>query len=79
MEVAEWYICPLASVQVTVARVRNLEYKSTAMNDFMRSVKHCIQVLIVGAHCIDWSCTFADSDVMKIFRFRSNYFSRLTS
>ena len=32
------------------------EYETTAMNDFMRSVKHCTQVLIVGAHCIDWSC-----------------------
>ena len=54
-------------------RVRNLEYESTAMNDFMRSVKHCTQVLIVGAHCVDRSCTFADSDIMKIFRFRSNF------
>ena len=33
-------------------RVRNLEYESTAMNDFMRSVKHCTQVLIVSAHCV---------------------------
>ena len=39
----------------------------------MRSVKHCTQVLIVGAHCIDWSCKFADSDVTKNFRFRSNF------
>ena len=46
-------------------RVRNLEYKSTAMNDFMPLMKHCTQVLIVGAHCrIHLSCTFADSDVM---------------
>ena len=55
-----------------IARVRNLEYESTAMNDFMRSVKHCIQVLIVGARCVDWSRKFSDSDVMKNFRFRSN-------
>ena len=56
------------------SRVRNLEYETTAMNDFMRSVKHCTQVLIVGAHhCVDWSCKFANSDVMKIFRFRSNF------
>ena len=56
-----------------VVRVRNLEYESTAMNNFMRLVKHCTHVLIVGAHCVDWSCKFANSDVMKIFRFRSNF------
>ena len=54
-------------------RVHNLEYESTAMNDFMRSVKHCTQVLIVGAHYIDWSCKFAHSDVMKNVHFRSNF------
>ena len=58
---------------VNPSRVRNLEYESTAMNDFMCSVKHCTQVLIVGAHCVDRSCTFADSDVIKKFRFRSNF------
>ena len=57
----------------TIARVRNLEYETTAMNDFMRSVKHCTQVLIISAHCVDWSCKFANSDVMKNFRFRSNF------
>ena len=54
-------------------RVRNLEYESTAVNDFMRSVKHCTQVLIVGANYVDWSCKFAHSDVTKNFRFRSNF------
>ena len=57
----------------TVLRVCNLEYESTAMNDFMRSVKDCIQVLIVGAHYVDWSCKFVHSDVMKNFSFRSNF------
>ena len=34
-----------------------------------RSAVHdCIQVLIVGAHHVDRSCKFADSDVMKYFR-----------
>ena len=37
----------------TQSRVRNSEYKSTAMKDFMRSVKHCTQFLIIGAHCVD--------------------------
>ena len=56
-------------------RVRNLEYERTAMNDFMRSVKHCTQVLIVSAHCVDRSYRYmsADSDVLKDFRFRSNF------
>ena len=56
-----------------MTRVCNLEYESTAMNDFMRSVKHCTQVLIIGAHYIDWSCMSVHSDVMKNFSFRSNF------
>ena len=34
------------------------------MNDFVRSVEHLTQVLIVG---VDWSRKFADSDVMKMY------------
>ena len=33
------------------------------MNDFMRSVKHLTQVLIVGVYCVDRSRKFVDSDV----------------
>ena len=47
-------------------RVCNSKYEPTAMNDFMRSVKHLTQVLIVGAYCVYRSRKFADSDVMKI-------------
>ena len=57
----------------TSDRVRSLEYESTAMNNFMRSVKHRTHVLIVSAHYVDWRCKFAHSDVMKNFRFRSNF------
>ena len=64
---------PPLSGWYTLDRVRNSEYESTAMNDFMRSVKRSTQVLIVGVHRIDWSCKFAVSDVMKNFRFRSNF------
>ena len=52
-----------------IYRVHNLEYESTSMNNFMRSVK----LTIVGAHCVDWSCTISDSDIMKIFCFQSNF------
>ena len=41
--------------EILYTRVRNFEYESTAINDFIRSVQHRIQVLIVGAHCVDWS------------------------
>ena len=34
-------------------RVCNSKYEPTAMNDFMRSVKHLTQVLIVSAYCVD--------------------------
>jgi len=46
-------------------RVCNSKYEPTAINDFMRSVKHLTQVLIVGVYCVDRSRKFADSDVMK--------------
>ena len=42
------------------------------MIDFMRSVKHLTQVLIVGVYCVDPSRKFADSDVIKNLHFRSN-------
>ena len=47
------------------SRVCNSKYEPTAMNDFMHSVKHLTQVLIVGVYCVDRSRKFADSDVMK--------------
>ena len=53
-------------------RVCNSKYEPTSMNDFMRSVKHLTEVLIVGVYCIDRSRKFADSDVMKNLHFRSN-------
>ena len=46
-------------------RVCNSKYEPTSMNDFMRSVKHLTEVLIVGVYCVDRSRKFADSDVMK--------------
>ena len=56
----------------TYNRVCNSKYEPTSMNDFMRSVKHLIQVLIVCVYCVDRSRKFADSDVMKKLHFRSN-------
>ena len=53
-------------------RVCNSKYEPTAMNHFMRSVKHLTQVLTVGVYCVDQSRKFADSDVMKNLHFRSN-------
>ena len=55
-----------------MCRVCNSKYEPTSMNDFMRSVKHLTQVLIVGVYCVDRSRKFADSDVMKNLHFRSN-------
>ena len=40
-------------------RVCNLKYVNTATNDFMHLVKHCAQVLIISACCVDLSCNFA--------------------
>ena len=57
----------------TMGRVCNLEYESIAINNCMHSVKHCTHVLIMGAHCVDWSCKFAHSDLLKNFRFPSNF------
>ena len=53
-------------------RVCNSKYEPTSMNDFMRSVKHLTEVLIVGVYCVDRGRKFADSDVMKNLHFRSN-------
>ena len=57
---------------ITIGRVCNSKYEPTAMNDFMHSVKHLTEVLIVGVYRVDQSRKFADSDVMKNLHFRSN-------
>ena len=62
-------LLPECGIGNRIYRVRNLEYESTAMNNFMRSVKHCTQVQIVGTHSVDWSCMSANSDVMQKFSF----------
>ena len=54
------------------ARVCNSNYEPAAMIDFMRSVKHLTQVLIVSVYCVDPRRKFADSDVIKNLHFRSN-------
>jgi len=62
----------MGTLAAAIDRVCNSKYEPTAMNHFMRSVKHLTQVLIVGVYCVDRSRKFADSDVMKNLHFRSN-------